>query len=401
MYLLVSALFPPEPVVSANLSRDIANSLSSDFDLCIVSPPPSRPLGFISSYKSICHSTNSLYKHIQLNSYICPQSNLIGRLLESISFGIRCSTYIQNNAQNIKVIYANTWPLFAQFLTVKASIYHKIPIIIHVQDIYPESLSNKLPIFGKFITWLFLPIDKFTLQNATAVVTISDKMKKYLVKTRNLRSKKVHVIPNWQDEEEFIRLKQLNQKNEFRGLFTFMFLGNIGPVAGVDLLIDAFVKTNLQDCRLVIAGSGSQKENLKRRCYAQHFTNIEFWNVPDGKVPEIQDYADVMLLPIKKGAAGSSIPSKLPAYMFSQKPIIACVDEGSDTAKAIISSGCGWALPPENMGQLVEKMKQVLTLSEEELQEKGKNGFEYAMENFSKKKNLDLLTRLIIQTLPK
>jgi hypothetical protein len=82
-----------------------------------------------------------------------------------------------------------------------------------------------------------------------------------------------------------------------------------------------------------------------------------------------------MLLPVKKGSAGNSIPSKLPAYMFSGKPVIACVDEGSDTAQAVISSGCGWALPPENMEVLVEKMKQVVHLSEAELQKKGKNGF--------------------------
>jgi hypothetical protein len=67
-------------------------------------------------------------------------------------------------------------------------------------------------------------------------------------------------------------------------------------------------------------------------------------------------------LPIKKGAAGNSIPSKLPACMFSGKPIIACVDEGSDTANAVISSGCGWALLPENLELLIEIMKRALQI---------------------------------------
>lgn len=54
----------------------------------------------------------------------------------------------------------------------------------------------------------------------------------------------------------------------------------------------------------------------------------------------------------------------------------------------------------ENMEQLVMKVKQVVTLSEEEFQENWKNGFYYAIERYSKKKNLDLLTKVIIQTIP-
>ena len=68
------------------------------------------------------------------------------------------------------------------------------------------------------------------------------------------------------------------------------------------------------------------KASLQAR--ASSFKNIEFWEALNGKVPKIQAQADCMLLPIKKGAASSSIPSKLPACMFSAKPIIGCVDAG-------------------------------------------------------------------------
>ena len=110
--------------------------------------------------------------------------------------------------------------------------------------------------------------------------------------------------------------------------------------------------------------------------------------MPNGKVPEIQAQADVMLLPIKKGAAASSIPSKLPAYMFSKKPIIACVDSDSDTARVINAANCGWVLAPENTSILADKLKLVYAVSESKLSEKGNNGFDYAMEKLSKKKKL-------------
>jgi len=137
------------------------------------------------------------------------------------------------------------------------------------------------------------------------------------------------------------------------------------------------------------------KEILKKNAFKLKLDTIEFWDVLDGKVPEIQNQADVMLLPIKKGAASSSIPSKLPAYMFSQKPIIVCVDEGSDTELAIKLSKCGWVLPAENIEGLAIKMKEVSKIPPIKLLEIGLNGFEYALKNLSKKNNLSILIKQI------
>lgn len=391
--LIISAVFPPEPVVSAKLSFDIANKLSKTINATVVTPLPSRPHGFQFTQKETFN-----FKHIQLSSFICSSSNLIGRLRESYSFGKHCYRYISNNYTNIDVIYANTWPLLSQHFTVRAALKYKIPIIIHVQDIYPESLTTKLPILGKMFNWLLLPIDEYTLINATKIIAISDKMKRYLEKTRKLDCEKIQVIPNWQNEDEFIKFKQFKQKSNNSNHFTLMYLGNIGPVAGVDLLIDGFVKAKLNNCRLVIAGSGSQKDFLEKRCKEQQLTNIEFWDVPDGKVPEIQDYADVMLLSIKKGAASSSIPSKLPAYMFSAKPIITCVDANSDTANAIIEADCGWVLEPENSNELANKMVEVFSSKKDVLTNKGQKGFEYAIKKFSKRENLQKIIQLISST---
>ena len=45
--VIVSALFPPEPVVSAQLSYDIANFLvDKGCQVTVICPFPTRPLGF-------------------------------------------------------------------------------------------------------------------------------------------------------------------------------------------------------------------------------------------------------------------------------------------------------------------------------------------------------------------
>lgn len=153
------------------------------------------------------------------------------------------------------------------------------------------------------------------------------------------------------------------------------------------------MQVKIKNARLVIAGSGSMKDALMVK--AAGCKEIEFWDVPNGKVPEIQSKADVMMLPIKKGAASSSIPSKLPAYMFSAKPIIGCMDADCDTANAIIEAGCGWVIEPENVEKLAEQMRQVAVLGKYDLAKRGKKAQEYGLSHFSKKENLNRLVKVI------
>lgn len=388
--LIISAVYPPEPIVSAKLSFDLYSELKDKGkNVKVIHPLPTRPNGF-----AFADEVLKIEDEITTESYVCPQSSLIGRMRESWSFGKACSKYIKEHHTEISCVYANAWPMFSQKAIVKAAKKYEIPCIIHVQDVYPESLTNKMPAaIGKIVNALILPMDKYILRNCTKVVAISDKMKNYLAETRCISPDKISVVINWQNEMEFLDYQEGSNSISEEHPFTFMYMGNIGPVAGVDLLIDAFEEAQLNGARLVIAGSGSMKESLQEK--AKNNQRIEFWDVPNGKVPDIQSQADVMMLPIKRGAASSSIPSKLPAYMFSAKPIIGCVDADSDTANAIKDADCGWVIEPENVEKLAETMKMVAGLENTVLEVKAKKAQEYGLAHFSKKENLSRLVKVI------
>lgn len=392
--LIISAVFPPEPVVSAKLSYDLASELSVKNKVMVVSPKPSRPYGF--KFEQIAEALE--FDHQILKSSVCPQANTFGRFRENYSFGRAGYGFISKNYKAINKIYAITWPLFAQYFVVRAAKRYKIPVIIHVQDVYPESLTRKNPFLGSLFRLFLLPIDKYVLRNSNEVIVVSEKMSANLIKTRELDKSKVHIIQNWQDEASFIIPEAMEEKNGRSDKhFTFMYLGNIGPIAGVDMLIDAFASAEMKMSRLVIAGSGSMKTTAIKKAQSYHEAKIEFWNVPEGKVAETQSKADVMLLPLKKGNSFSSVPSKLPAYMLSAKPIISSLDENSDTADIILMAGCGWVVPPDDNKALADKMREVSELPEQKLKELGENGRLYALENLSKGANLKKLVDIIEQ----
>jgi hypothetical protein len=120
-FLIVSAVFPPEPVVSANLSYDLAIALSQKMEVVVVSPRPTRPAGF--SFEEL--SVSKKFKHVVLNSYTCAQFSVFGRLFESISFGLHCSRFVSKNHHKISQVYSNSWPLFAQFFLIKVFFVYK------------------------------------------------------------------------------------------------------------------------------------------------------------------------------------------------------------------------------------------------------------------------------------
>lgn len=385
--LIVSCVFPPEPVVSAQISFDLASALSKDNMVVVIAPKPSRPLGY--KFEEVVEEKTQFYK-VQTNSYVNPKSKIISRFHESYSFGNSVAKYISKHSDSIDIVYLNSWPLLSQYLIVKACKKKSIPSITHVQDIYPETLINKLPILKSFFYKLLLPIDKYILANSAKVVTISHGMKDKLSKTRNINSGKIDVIYNWQKINIQSPSKDKNDK------FTFIYLGSLSPSAQIESVIEAIGELANPKMKLVIAGSGSEEENLKRIASKYSTADIVFVKAISEEVPKIQSKADVLLLPLREGVGKIALPSKLVSYMYSSKPVLAIVDEDSDIEKIIKEAECGWVLRQNDKEKLKNKILEVSMLSNEELVEKGENAFAYATNNLARKKNLSLLANLVL-----
>jgi glycosyltransferase involved in cell wall biosynthesis len=395
MILFASAHFPPEPVTAATLCHDLANALSDKRAVMVITPRPSRPFGFSFENTPPCQGK---FEHLVLGSFTCPKSTLIGRMLESYSFGRHAAAFIRKNHTEIACIYVLAWPLLAQYFIVKASRKYSIPSVTHIMDIYPESLINKLPLLKKIIFSLLLPLDKSILQNTTRVITISPGMKNKLTKTRKLESDKIDIVYTWQNDAFFQNYWNSSQPRSNDAPFTFMFLGSLSATAAIEVIILAYRIGGFKNARLIIAGNGAEKDHLMALSRNGDHSVIEFWDAPASRVPEIQGQADVLLLSLRKNTSHYAMPSKLPAYMFSKRPIIACAEEESDIARSIKQAKCGWIVQPEDQHALAGAMMAAAAASRQDLRQYGENGYHYAQQYFSKEKNLGELASIILET---
>jgi glycosyltransferase involved in cell wall biosynthesis len=269
-------------------------------------------------------------------------------------------------------------------------------------DIYPESLLTKLPpILRRMVATPLQNLDRWTARNAEKIVVISENMRKTYLHRRKIAQEKVVTINIWQDANLFKLLPSRQAGCAHYGVpynrFTFLYLGNIGPVAGIDFLIRTFHHAAIENTQLLIVGDGSAKSRLVEMVKRLRIDNVRFISDPEPKnVPLIQSMGNVCLLPLKRDTGMSSIPSKLAAYMFSAKPVLATVDSNSDTAHAVIQAKGGWVIEPENIEKLAAKMKQIVSLSELELAKIGRNGRKYGFLHFNKSKGLIKLVDIIL-----
>jgi len=276
------------------------------------------------------------------------------------------------------------------------------PAVLHVQDIYPESLLEKLSQgFQRIVGAPLLALDRYTAQNAARLIVISDNMRRRYIENRGVAANRVKIVYNWQDESLFAspvpRAAACSQLGVPADRFTFLYLGNIGRTAGVRSVIKAFARCGLENAQLVLAGGGSEKLICEELAAKLRLKNVLFVEAPDAAVvPTIQNMADVLLLPMKKGTGLSSIPSKLAAYLFSAKPIIASVDRGSDTARFIAEAGCGWIGEAEDIGWIAAVMAEAASLPPERLAILGAAGRKFGLRNFSRRVGASRLTDIVM-----
>jgi len=403
---IVSGVFHPEPIISARTSYELANELTKiGHEVTVITSFPSRPAGKLyQGYKRKIFLKEKFDENLTLIrcfSFFSRNSTIISRTLENISFGISSGFYLLFSSKP-NAIYSNTWPILSTGIILFIAKLKKIPIIVSIQDIYPESLISQRRFSKKNLLYkLLLFMDLQIVNRTNKVVVISKYFFEIYKNIRKIDPKKIEFIPNWIDENLIKLVPKEVLRNELQipcDAFVVLFGGNIGRASGMTEFLKNIknFKTSNKFVYLIIAGSGSELEKCKILSSQVKGLKIIFispWESED--TSKVLAAADVLLLPTSNLQSLVSVPSKLISYMFSCKPIYALSQNDSEVTKIIQEANCGWVVDPNESDNVIFTFEKIINLPKFELIQKGILSRDYASKNFSKSSVLPKLISLI------
>jgi colanic acid biosynthesis glycosyl transferase WcaI len=249
-----------------------------------------------------------------------------------------------------------------------------VPFVFNIQDVFPDVAIELGHLTGERAIAAARWLERTTYRRADAVTVLSDDL------ADNVRAKigaaeqsgrdgsRVHVIPNFVDTDW---IRPSPTENSYRAEFgltgrrVIMYAGNVGLSQALDLLLDAAVDLHgEEDVVFVINGGGAARPDLERR--ARGLRNVKFVDMqPKGRLPEVLAAADIHVVPLRKGLAWSSVPSKLYSILAAGRPLVASIDPGTEVARTVERAGAGLTVAPEDPEAFTKAVRRLLDSAED------------------------------------
>jgi colanic acid biosynthesis glycosyl transferase WcaI len=201
------------------------------------------------------------------------------------------------------------------------------------------------------------------------------------LEAKGVKPERLRVIPNWVDANAVTPQSRDNawaQANGLDGRFVVMHSGNVGHAQDLETLVRA--STSLEDIAqlaVVLIGFGARHAHLVRLAADLGADKVSFLDYqPREVVPQSLSSADIHFVGLGRGLSGYVVPSRVYGILAAGKPIIASVDEESETARLVRDSGAGIVIPPGRPDLVAEEIRRAAA-GDYDLAEMGRRGREW------------------------
>ncbi|MEM6448925.1 MAG: glycosyltransferase family 4 protein [Cyanobacteria bacterium P01_D01_bin.105] len=388
--LLYSYNYYPEPIGIAPLMTELAEGLvKRGHQVKVITAMPNYPERRIyPGYRGKLYikETRNGVDIERCFVAVWPKPGLIARALLDGSFAIL--SFIKAISSWRPDVILSTSPSLPACLPVAATkAVYRCPAVLSLQDILPEAAVQTGLISNRLAIKVFEKLEKFAYASATKISVITPSFAQNL-KGKGVSPGKLTCISNWVDTS-FVR--PLPKKgNAFRlahGLgdkFVVLYSGNIARTQGIHTIIrSAAQMQNNPDIQYVIVGEERQLEALEQLKQELDITNVMLCPfVPAEELPMLLAAADVSLIMQKQKVVGFNMPSKIQKVMASGRAIIASVPRHGSAAAAVLESGSGLVVAPENPTKLTNAI-QYLYDHPQKLEQFGQKGRQFAIQKYS------------------
>lgn len=316
--------------------------------------------------------------------------NGVARVTNMISYTYKVLKYIPKlNLSKPDIIVGSSVHLFAVWAAYRLSCRYKIPFIMEVRDLWPQTLIDMgISKWHPFILVLSL-LEKYLYKKADKIISNLPYADDYI--GRFVEKEKFTWISNGVDLSNIhYTPKEKNEK------LIVSYTGAVGIANNLQILLD--VAKELKDKKNIffrIVGDGAQKEDLKAFVNENNLLNVSIENsIPKNEVTNILQNSDVLFLSLKDSPLyrfGISL-NKLFDYMASGRVIIFASNSKNNPIK---DADAGYSILPNDAISLEKTILEIYDLPQEKRDAIGQKIRKYVENNYSIEVLVDKLERLL------
>lgn len=299
---------------------------------------------------------------------------------------------LRNVRPDVILVYSPS-PLLQALPALLIGRLKRVPVVIYVQDLWPESLEATGYVRNGFALALVEGVVRFIYRHARLILASSRPFVPAIMRFKPPGP--VVYYPNSVDES--FGNPDAKIKPDVPSLsadsFSVVFAGNVGSAQAVHVIVDAAQRLrDNRSIRLVVLGSGSELEWMKREKEVRQLDNLVIaGRFPVESMPYLLSRASALLVSLAdRPIFAGTVPNKIQAYMAVGRPIIACMN--GEGARIVSEAQAGLTVPAEDSEGLAGAILRLWKMSPEERETLGKNGRAYYREHFDHEK---LVSKLI------
>jgi colanic acid biosynthesis glycosyl transferase WcaI len=397
----LSQLFDPEPTFKGH---DFVKGLEeSGFEVEVVTGFPNYPGGTVyDGYKirPLVHEEMGETQITRLAMYPSHDNSALKRIATYISFMVSSCLYLTFRAGRSDLIYVYYPALTAGLAAVVAKFFRGTPVLLDVQDMWPDSLSSSHMMPNRYLLGIANAACNFLYRRCDHILVLSPGFKELLIH-RGVPAEKISIVYNWADESVLPDVNTLPNGFSPDDGFRVLFAGNMGLAQQLDTVIEAAEKLQSEDanCVFYFMGDGIDKDRLATRSSDLGLTNVRFLpRVPLQDVQRFLAAADALLVHLNdEPLFRITIPSKTQAYLYAGRPILMGV--AGDAADLVQQAGAGYPFLPGDSDALAHCVRQLIGDGAESRAQMGHNAQNFYSKTLSRSKGIgatvDLINRFL------
>ena len=292
-------------------------------------------------------------------------------------------------------VYA-TSPLLQALPALLIGWLKQIPVVVYVQDLWPESLEAtgylRNPVAVSLVELVVMLIYR-----CSDLILVSSRPFKDSIQ-RFSPTAQIIYYPN--SVHASFSDPETGFKADVPALdsgFCVVFAGNLGAAQAVHVIVEAaaFLRENV-DIRLVVFGSGNRYEWIRAQIEERRLNNLFLaGRFPGEAMPYLLSRASALLVTLAdQEIFAATVPNKIQAYMAVGRPIIASMN--GEGARIVVEANAGLAVPAEDSKALSEAILKLWALPKEARENLGNNARDYYRTHFDHENLVsELIERLI------